>query len=239
MIVKNLYSESKSNEKYDPMTVGKIFQDGVNEKLFQQMEMKVEKDVPHANQSDWELEATTINPIDEKTKNKEQTRQNEDLMLETQIISGVEKENIIQIEPHNNENDHNLIELSFHKTETFESLDIVGPTRTHFANLEIKESSDNKVIFIGEKMFAKRIKENNISELKKSLDNAGFGNLDIEIEEIDKVIDTPSNNWKKKRKEQIEDFQKEIINSSLIKNLQENYDKTLNKEKLIIIDHEE
>ena len=44
---------------------------------------------------------------------------------------------------------------------------------------------------------------------------------------------------KKKRKEQIEDFQKEIINSSLIKNLQENYDKTLNKEKLIIIDHEE
>ena len=123
--------------------------------------------------------------------------------------------------------------------ETFESLDIVGPTRTHFANLEIKGSSDNKVIFIGEKMFAKRIKENNISELKKSLENAGFGNLDIEIEEIDKVIDTPSNNWKKKRKEQIEDFQKEIINSSLIKNLQENYDKTLNKEKLIIIDHEE
>ena len=88
-------------------------------------------------------------------------------------------------------------------------------------------------------MFAKRIKENNISELKKSLDNAGFGNLDIEIEEIDKVIDTPSNNWKKIRKEQIEDFQKEIINSSLIKNLQENYDKTLNKEKLIMIDHEE
>ena len=44
---------------------------------------------------------------------------------------------------------------------------------------------------------------------------------------------------KKKRKEQIEDFQKEIINSSLVKNLQENYDKTLNKEKLIIIDHEE
>ena len=34
-------------------------------------------------------------------------------------------------------------------------------------------------------------------------------------------------------------FQKEIITSSLIKNLQENYDKTLNKEKLIIIDHEE
>ena len=87
--------------------------------------------------------------------------------------------------------------------------------------------------------FAKRIKEDNIFELKKSLENAGFGNLDIEIEEIDKVIDTPSNNWKKKRKEQIEDFQKEIINSSLIKNLQENYDKTLNKEKLIIVDHEE
>ena len=123
--------------------------------------------------------------------------------------------------------------------ETFESLDIVGPTRTHFANLEIKESSDNKVIFFGEKMFAKRIKEDNIFELKKSLENAGFGNLDIEIEEIDRVIDTPSNNWKKKRKEQIEDFQKEIINSSLIKNLQENYDKTLNKEKLIIVDHEE
>ena len=123
--------------------------------------------------------------------------------------------------------------------ETFESLDIVGPTRTHFANLEIKESSNNKVIFFGEKMFAKRIKEDNIFELKKSLENAGFGNLDIEIEEIDRVIDTPSNNWKKKRKEQIEDFQKEIINSSLIKNLQENYDKTLNKEKLIIVDHEE
>ena len=48
-------------------------------------------------------------------------------------------------------------------------------------------------------MFA-RIKENNISELKKSLDNAGFGKHDIEIEEIDKVIDTPSNNWKKKRR---------------------------------------
>ena len=32
--------------------------------------------------------------------------------------------------------------------ETFESLDIVGPTRTHFANLEIKESSDKKVIFL-------------------------------------------------------------------------------------------
>jgi hypothetical protein len=123
--------------------------------------------------------------------------------------------------------------------ETFEMLDIVGPTRTHFANLEIKESTDSKVIFSGEKMFAKRIKEDNISELKKSLKNAGFGNLDIEIKEIDKVIDTPSNNWKKKRKEQIEDFQKEIINSSLIKNLQENYDKTLSKEKLIIIDHEE
>lgn len=123
--------------------------------------------------------------------------------------------------------------------ETFESLDIVGPTRTHFANLEIKETSHDKVIFFGEKMFAKRIKEDNIFELKKSLENAGFGNLDIEIEEIDKVIETPSNNWKKKRKEQIEDFQKEIINSSLVKNLQENYDKTLNKEKLIIIDHEE
>ena len=34
--------------------------------------------------------------------------------------------------------------------ETFESLDIVGPTRTHFANLEIKESSDKKVIFLEE-----------------------------------------------------------------------------------------
>ena len=123
--------------------------------------------------------------------------------------------------------------------ETFEELDIMGPTRTHFANLEIKELSGNKVIFFGEKMFAKRIKKDNISELKKSLENAGFGSLSIEIKEIDKVIDTPSNNWKKKRKEQIEDFQKEIINSSLIKNLQENYDKTLTKEKLIITDHEE
>jgi hypothetical protein len=123
--------------------------------------------------------------------------------------------------------------------ETFEELNIVGPTRTHFANLEVKESSDSKVIFFGEKMFVKRIKEENISELKKSLEKAGFGNLDVEIKEIDKVIDTPSSNWKNKRKEQIEDFQKEIINSSLIKNLQENYDKTLSKEKLIIIDHEE
>ena len=57
-------------------------------------------------------------------------------------------------------------------------------------------------------MFAKRIKENNISELKKSLDNAGFGNLDIEIEEIDKVIDTPSNNWKKKEKNKLKIFKK-------------------------------
>ena len=48
-------------------------------------------------------------------------------------------------------------------------------------------------------MFAKRIKEDNIFELKKSLENAGFGNLDIEIED-NKVIDTPSNNWKKKEK---------------------------------------
>ena len=87
-------------------------------------------------------------------------------------------------------------------------------------------------------LFAKNIRPRDIVT-KKSLENAGFGNLDIEIEEIDKVIDTPSNNWKKKRKEQIEDFQKEIINSSLVKNLQENYDKTLNKEKLIIVDHEE
>ena len=96
--------------------------------------------------------------------------------------------------------------------------------------------ADNPLV---DKLYIAENNKNRLQELKKSLENAGFGNLDIEIEEIDKVIDTPSNNWKKKRKEQIEDFQKEIINSSLIKNLQENYDRTLNKEKLIIVDHEE
>ena len=88
-------------------------------------------------------------------------------------------------------------------------------------------------------MFTSRITKENINDLIKSLDKAGFERVEIGIEVTEAVVKTPSKAWEEKRKEEIIAFKKEILESELLLNLKYNFGEEITQDKFQVIDHEE
>ena len=109
----------------------------------------------------------------------------------------------------------------------------------HFSQTAIRQVEDNKLFFSGSDMFTSRITKENINDLIKSLDKAGFERVEIDIEVTEDVVKTPSKAWEEKRKEEIIAFKKEILESELLVNLKYNFGEEITQDKFQVIDHEE
>ncbi len=123
--------------------------------------------------------------------------------------------------------------------DVFDGLDLRGASRALFANMELTSASDSLLVFKGSSTFASAINDSNISDLVSALKKLGHPDYIIEIVEDVEVKVTPSSNWEKSRLKEVADFKKEILESDLIKNLNNTYGANINESNLIVNDHEE
>ena len=123
--------------------------------------------------------------------------------------------------------------------KTFDEIDLSGPARAFFSNLQLDKVEGSELFFCGSEMFTSRITEENINDLVISLDKVGFKNYKVVIEETEAAVKTPSTAWEKKRKEEILAFKKEILVSDLLINLKHNFGEEITQDKIEVIDHEE
>ena len=123
--------------------------------------------------------------------------------------------------------------------ELFDQLDLSGPSRAFFSNLQLQKVEKKTLFFSGTDLFAERINEGDSINLIESLNRLGHEDYSVEVESSETVKNTPSQEWVKNRNKDIEEFRKEIISSELIMNLKENFGEEITEDKITIIDHEE
>tara|TARA_B100001029_G_scaffold6843_1_gene4830 strand:- start:9654 stop:11225 length:1572 start_codon:yes stop_codon:yes gene_type:complete len=123
--------------------------------------------------------------------------------------------------------------------ELFDRLDLSGPSRAFFSNLQLQKVEKKTLFFSGTDLFAARINEGDSVNLIESLNRLGHEDYSVEVESSETVKNTPSQEWVKNRNKDIEEFRKEIISSELIMNLKENFGEEITEDKITIIDHEE
>ena len=123
--------------------------------------------------------------------------------------------------------------------ELFDRLDLSGPSRAFFSNLQLQKVEKKTLFFSGTDLFAERINEGDSVNLIESLNRLGHEDYSVEVESSETVKNTPSQEWVKNRNKDIEEFRKEIISSELIMNLKENFGEEITEDKITIIDHEE
>ena len=121
----------------------------------------------------------------------------------------------------------------------FDEIDLSGPARAFFSNLQLDKVEDTKLFFSGSDMFTSRITRENIDDLIISLNKVGYTNCEVVIEATEAAVKTPSTAWEKKRKEEILAFKKEILESDLLVNLKHNFGEEITQDKFQVIDHEE
>lgn len=121
----------------------------------------------------------------------------------------------------------------------FEQLDLTGPSRAFFSNLELQKVQNKTLFFGGSNLFTERIKEDDSKNLIESLKKLGYEGYMIEIESSSEVTNTPSQDWIEKRKKDIQNFREEIVGSQLLTNLKEYFGENITEDKIIITDHEE
>ena len=121
----------------------------------------------------------------------------------------------------------------------FEQLDLSGPSRAFFSNLQLQKVEKKTLFFNGIALFAERINEEDSINLIESLNRLGHEGYSVEVESSETVKNTPSQEWIKNRNKDIQEFRKEIISSELLMNLKENFGEEITEDKIIIIDHEE
>ena len=88
-------------------------------------------------------------------------------------------------------------------------------------------------------MFTDRINEEDIFNMIQSLNRLGYKDYLVEVESSNSVKNTPSEEWIKRRKKEITEFRKEILESELITNFQKNFGEQISEDKITIVDHEE
>ena len=123
--------------------------------------------------------------------------------------------------------------------ELFDQLDLSGPSRAFFSNLQLQKVEKNTLFFSGTDLFAERINEGDSINLIESLSRLGHEGYSVEVESSETVQNTPSQEWVKNRNKDIQEFRKEIISSELLMNLKENFGEEITEDKITIIDHEE
>ena len=123
--------------------------------------------------------------------------------------------------------------------DLFEKLDLSGPSRAFFSNLQLQKVEKKKLFFNGTNLFVERINEGDSDNLIESLKRSGHDGYSVEVESSESVKNTPSQDWVKKRKKDIQEFKKEIIDSELLMNLKENFGEEITEDKITITDHEE
>ena len=123
--------------------------------------------------------------------------------------------------------------------ELFDQLDLSGPSRAFFSNLQLQKVEKKTLFFSGTDLFAERINEGDSINLIESLNRLGHEDYSVEVESSETVKNTPSQEWVKNRNKDIEEFRKEIISSELLMNLKENFGEEITEDKITIIDHEE
>ena len=121
----------------------------------------------------------------------------------------------------------------------FEQLDLTGPSRAFFSNLQLLKVQNKTLYFGGSNLFTERIKEDDTNNLIESLKKLGYEGYMIEIESSSEVTNTPSQDWIEKRKKDIQNFREEIVGSQLLTNLKEYFGENITEDKIIITDHEE
>lgn len=121
----------------------------------------------------------------------------------------------------------------------FDNLDLKGPSRALFSNLQLNAVNDKKVIFQGSDIFTDNINEKNKSDLISSMKNNGYVISEIEIKKENTTQTTPSLEWQKKRKLEIKDFKNQVLKSSLVSNLNDKYNANIVDKNIEVIDHEE
>ena len=123
--------------------------------------------------------------------------------------------------------------------ELFDQLDLSGPSRAFFSNLQLQKVEKKTLFFSGTDLFAERINEGDSINLIESLNRLGHEDYSVEVESSETVKNTPSQEWAKNRDRDIQEFRKEIISSELLMNLKENFGEEITEDKITIIDHEE
>ena len=123
--------------------------------------------------------------------------------------------------------------------EIFNRLDLSGPSRAFFSNLQLQKVEEQKLFFKGTNLFVERISEGDINNLIESLKRLGYEGYTIEFESTESVNNTPSQDWIKKREIDIQEFKKEIISSELLVNFKENFGEEITEDRITITDHEE
>ena len=123
--------------------------------------------------------------------------------------------------------------------ELFDQLDLSGPSRAFFSNLQLQKVEKKTLFFSGTDLFAERINEGDSINLIESLNRLGHEDYSVEVESSETVKNTPSQEWAKNRDKDIREFRKEIISSELLMNLKENFGEEITEDKITIIDHEE
>jgi len=123
--------------------------------------------------------------------------------------------------------------------EFFNRLDLSGPSRAFFSNLQLQKVEEQKLFFKGTNLFVERISEGDINNLIESLKRLGYEGYTIEFESTESVNNTPSQDWIKKREIDIQEFKKEIISSELLVNFKENFGEEITEDRITITDHEE
>ena len=121
----------------------------------------------------------------------------------------------------------------------FDLLDLTGPSRAFFSNLQIEKVEENTIFFKGADMFAERINKENIQSLIDSLVRLGYPEYQLEIESSENAKNTPSSKWVKQRAEEIKIFKEEIIASDLLNKLKNDFGENIDASKITVIDHEE
>ena len=123
--------------------------------------------------------------------------------------------------------------------ELFDQLDLSGPSRAFFSNLQLQKVEKKTLFFSGTDLFAERINEGDSINLIESLSRLGHEDYSVEVESSETVKNTPSQEWVKNRNKDIQEFRKEIMSSELLINLKENFGEEITEDKITIIDHEE
>ena len=121
----------------------------------------------------------------------------------------------------------------------FDNLDLKGPSRALFSNLQLNAVDDKRVIFQGSDIFTDNINEKNKSDLILSMKNNGYVISEIEIKKENTTQTTPSLEWQKKRNLEIKDFKNQVLRSSLVTNLNDKYNAKIVDKNIDVIDHEE
>ena len=154
----------------------------------------------------------------------------QELVEDNQLEKAKEEENKLE----------NLKDLtSSNWLHIFDLLDLTGPSRAFFSNLQIEKVEENTIFFKGADMFAERINKENIQNLIDSLVRLGYPEYKLEIESSENAKNTPSSKWVKQRAEEIKIFKEEIISSDLLIKLKNDFGENIDASKITVIDHEE